>query len=63
MATAESVAPSLSRRKKYYQLAIRSKELRLHGIADMLIETEQSVYPLEFKMNANKKDAATYCNW
>ena len=45
----------LAEGKKYYQLAIRSEELGLHGIADMLIETEQSVYPIEFKMNAHKK--------
>lgn len=39
----------------HHNLAMQSDELGLHGIADMVIETDESVYAVEFKLSANNK--------
>ena len=41
--------------KLHYGLSLRSDEMRLHGIADMAIETDEMVYPVEFKLSPSKK--------
>ena len=45
----------LQKGKKYYHLSMQSDRLRMHGIADMIIETHDAVYPIEFKISANNK--------
>ena len=34
---------------------MKSPDLGLHGIADMVIETDDAVYAVEFKLSANNK--------
>ena len=45
----------LEQGKKHYQLMMKSVNLGLHGIADLVIETENCVYPVEFKLSASNK--------
>ena len=40
----------LEQGKVYFDYYLSSKKFNLHGIADMLVETEEQVYPVEFKM-------------
>ena len=39
----------------HYNLAVQSDELGLHGIVDMAIETDEAVYPVEFKLSPSNK--------
>ena len=41
--------------KTHYNLSLRDPVLGLHGIVDMAIETKTEVYPVEFKLSANKR--------
>lgn len=43
--------------KKHHNLSMQSQQLGLHGIADLVIETNEAVYPVEFKLStvANKR--------
>ena len=41
--------------RQYHNLTMRSVELGLHGIADMVIETDDAVYAVEFKLSASNK--------
>ena len=42
--------------KIYHNLAVKSKNrLGMHGIVDMAIETNESVYAIEFKISASNK--------
>lgn len=45
----------LKQGKRYYNLSIRDEGLSMHGIADMVIETEQQVFAIEFKLTASAK--------
>ena len=45
----------LQQGKKHYRLAMQSEKLGLHGIADLVIETNEAVYPVEFKLSASNK--------
>ena len=45
----------LQKGKKHYNFLMKSEDLKLHGIADMIIETHNAVYPIEFKISANNK--------
>ncbi len=40
----------LEQGKVYFDYHLTSKRFNLHGIADMLVETEEQVYPVEFKL-------------
>ncbi len=46
---------NLKEGKKYHNLSIQSPNLGLHGIADMVIETDDTVYAVEFKLSTNNK--------
>lgn len=41
--------------KLHHGLSLRSDEMWLHGIVDMAIETDEVVYPVEFKLSPSKK--------
>lgn len=41
--------------KIHHNLTMRSEDLGLHGIVDMAIETEEAVYPVEFKLSPSNK--------
>lgn len=41
--------------KTYHNLMIRDDESGLHGIVDMAVETDESVYAVEFKLSASSK--------
>ncbi len=41
--------------KIHRNLAMRSDDLGLHGIVDMAVETDEAVYPVEFKLSASNK--------
>ena len=45
----------LQKGKKHYRLSMQSEQLGIHGIADLVIETDEAVYPVEFKISANNK--------
>ena len=45
----------LQKGKKHYRLSMKNSRLELHGIADLVIETDDAVYPIEFKISANNK--------
>ena len=45
----------LQQGKKHYNLFIKNDDFGLHGIADMVIETQDAVYPIEFKLSARSK--------
>ena len=38
--------------RRYFNLYFSSESLGLHGIADLVLETESAVIPVEFKLNA-----------
>ena len=40
---------------KHYDIAMGNEKLGLHGIADMVIETTNAVYPVEFKLSVGSK--------
>ena len=40
---------------KHYKVALRDEFLGLHGIADMVIETKDRVYAIEYKLSASSK--------
>ncbi len=42
---------NLSEGTKHHNVNMRSDKLGLHGIADMVIETSDSIYPVEFKIS------------
>lgn len=44
----------LERGKIFHNLKMDDKKLGLHGVADMAIETETAVYPVEFKLSAKE---------
>ena len=46
---------NLQNGKKHHHLKMEDKELGLHGIVDMAIETDTAVYAAEFKLSANSK--------
>ncbi len=46
---------NLKEGKQYHNLSVKNKDLGLHGIVDMVIETENTVYAIEFKLSANNK--------
>ena len=46
---------NLEKGKKHYNFAMKSEDLGLHGIADLVIETADAVYPIEFKLSAHNK--------
>lgn len=39
--------------KTHHNVRMRDRELGLHGVADMAIETKQAVYAVEFKLSGN----------
>ena len=41
--------------KTYHNLTLQSDTLKLHGIVDMAIETDEAVYAVEFKLSADNK--------
>ena len=41
--------------ESYYNLSIESDKLEMHGILDMAIQTDQAVFPVEFKISAYKR--------
>ena len=41
--------------KTFHNLKMDDDELGLHGIVDMAIETDESVYAIEFKLSASNK--------
>ena len=41
--------------KKYYSLAIHDNDYGFHGVVDMAIETNEAVYPVEFKLSTWSK--------
>ena len=41
--------------KIHHNLAMRSEKLGLHGIVDMAVETDEAVYPVEFKLSPSNK--------
>ena len=41
----------LDKGKRYYQLHLQDKNMNIHGIVDMAIETDRYLYPVEFKMS------------
>ena len=41
--------------KNYYNFSMKNDELKLHGIADMIVVTHDAVYPVEFKLSAKNK--------
>ncbi len=41
--------------KQHHNLPMRSATLGLHGIADMVVETDEAVYAVEFKLAASNK--------
>ena len=41
--------------KSFYSVNLRDSELGLHGIVDMVIETEFDIFPVEFKLSARSK--------
>ena len=45
---------NLEKGKRFYNLKMSSAKLSLHGVADMAIETETAVYPVEFKLSARE---------
>ncbi len=40
--------------KKFHNLAIQDRESGFHGVVDMAIETNDFVYPVEFKISASR---------
>ena len=42
----------LQQGKKHYNLSMKNDDFGLHGIADMVIEVQDAVYPIEFKLSA-----------
>jgi len=46
---------NLQNGKVHHNLVMQNDELGLHGIADMVIETDKSVYAVEFKLSATNK--------
>ena len=48
--------------KKHYNVSMDSKKLGIHGIADMIVEAEKTVYPIEFKLSASSKKEEIFCN-
>lgn len=46
---------NLRRGETHHNLTIQNDELRLHGIVDMAIETDEAVYAAEFKLSATRK--------
>lgn len=41
--------------KTHHNLTMEDDSLGLHGIVDMAIETDEAIYPVEFKLSANNK--------
>ena len=41
--------------KIHQNLAMRNEELKLHGIVDMAVETDEAVYPVEFKLSPSNR--------
>jgi CRISPR-associated exonuclease Cas4 len=39
---------------QHHNLSLRDEALGIHGICDLLIETDEAVYPLEFKLYGEK---------
>ena len=46
---------NLTSGETYHNLIMRNDELGLHGIVDMAVENDDSVYAVEFKLSANNK--------
>ena len=46
---------NLASGKTHHNLVMQNDKLGLHGIVDMAIETDDSVYAVEFKLSANNK--------
>ena len=46
---------NLKNGKSYHNLKMQDHELGFHGIADMVIETDEAIYATEFKLSANNK--------
>ena len=40
---------------KHFNLSLSDEEIRMHGIVDMAINTEESVYAVEFKLSPHAK--------
>ncbi len=47
---------SLQAGERYYQLSMKDTTIKLHGIVDMAIETDDAAYPVEFKMSSKCKN-------
>lgn len=45
----------LQKGKKHYNVHMHDKNLGLHGIADMAIETDKEIFAVEFKLSASSK--------
>ena len=46
---------NLKQGNKHYNVAMSDKKLGIHGISDMIIETTDAVYPVEFKLSIESK--------
>jgi len=46
---------NLDKGRVHHNLTMRDDELKLHGIVDMAIETNEAVYAVEFKLSATNK--------
>lgn len=46
---------NLDEGKIHHNLSLQDDTLGLHGIADMVIDTDEAVYAVEFKLSANNK--------
>ena len=46
---------NLTSGETYHNLIMRNDELGLHGIVDMAVENDDSVYAVEFQLSANNK--------
>ncbi len=41
--------------KLFLEHPVKSQEFSIHGVADMIIETEKEVFPVEFKLGSSEK--------